>query len=329
MRGESRRFCFVDNLYAIGVVLVLMGHSHSSDWSTFQGTILEKIIDFIYTFHMPLFLFIAGFLLMNTSAIEKRGYANWVKDKAMKLLPPYLVLSGVAAVPKYYLENRRMVGFGKHLISALFQPRLTVWGHFWFIPVLFLTYVVFGFLKYKGLLEGKRIVSVLFITGILYMAPIKTLWFGLSDFKTGAVFFVVGASCYVVMDRWGVITRSVRIISAVAAAVVSIVLWNQNLHCSLVNLLIALLMILACYQVAVLIGKNKAAKWISRHNFTLYIYSWPFQAVAMVLCRRMPWYITSSTMFVIGFAAPIVMIVVYEKCQFIQNKFFDAVLGIK
>lgn len=72
--SSVKRCSYIDNLYTIGTVLVLVGHSHSSDWSTFSGTIFEKIVIFIYTFHMPLFFFIAGFLFVNSHSWEKVGY---------------------------------------------------------------------------------------------------------------------------------------------------------------------------------------------------------------------------------------------------------------
>lgn len=48
----SKRYPKIDILYTIGILLVLFGHSHSSDWSTFEGTILQSAIEFVYTFHM-------------------------------------------------------------------------------------------------------------------------------------------------------------------------------------------------------------------------------------------------------------------------------------
>ena len=58
----------IDGLYALGILLVLMGHSHSSDWTKFQNTPLVSLIKFIYTFHMAMFIFIAGFLFQNNRA---------------------------------------------------------------------------------------------------------------------------------------------------------------------------------------------------------------------------------------------------------------------
>lgn len=73
---SQKRYYEVDILYAIGTFLVVLGHSHSSNWENFQGTILVKIIDVIYTFHMPLFFFIAGFLFWNSNKLFKIGYKN-------------------------------------------------------------------------------------------------------------------------------------------------------------------------------------------------------------------------------------------------------------
>lgn len=73
---SQKRYYEVDILYAIGTFLVVLGHSHSSNWEKFQGTILVKIIDVIYAFHMPLFFFIAGFLFWNSNKLFKIGYKN-------------------------------------------------------------------------------------------------------------------------------------------------------------------------------------------------------------------------------------------------------------
>ena len=51
----GKRYPWIDVLYSIGIILVIFGHSHPSDWSVFSGTFFEKLIIFIYTFHMPLF----------------------------------------------------------------------------------------------------------------------------------------------------------------------------------------------------------------------------------------------------------------------------------
>ena len=89
----------VDVLYAIGIILVVLGHSHVSDWSFFSGTAVESMISFIYVFHMPLFFFIAGFLFCNSDSLSKKGFAKWICDKVIRLMTPYIVLSVLAILP--------------------------------------------------------------------------------------------------------------------------------------------------------------------------------------------------------------------------------------
>ena len=50
---NKKRFREIDVLYALGALLVILGHSHPNDWSTFPG----EWVRFIYYFHMPLFFF--------------------------------------------------------------------------------------------------------------------------------------------------------------------------------------------------------------------------------------------------------------------------------
>lgn len=76
--AKQRHYAEIDHLYTIGIVLVVLGHSHSSDWNTFSGTILETVIEFLYTFHMPLFFVIAGFLFASSSRIEREGFGTWL-----------------------------------------------------------------------------------------------------------------------------------------------------------------------------------------------------------------------------------------------------------
>lgn len=117
----------IDALYTIGIFLVLIGHSHPSDWSLFEDTFYVDVITFIYTFHMALFFFIAGYLLENSNSIERFGYKKWIRNKALRMLTPYIVFSVVALFPKYYIEHHSMPDL-QAILTTIFQPRSGVWG---------------------------------------------------------------------------------------------------------------------------------------------------------------------------------------------------------
>ena len=73
----------------MAIILVVIGHSlHEYDSSHGTHTFVYQ---FIYSFHMPLFVFISGYLLSN-SMISHGGikpYRDFVKDKTIRLLLPY------------------------------------------------------------------------------------------------------------------------------------------------------------------------------------------------------------------------------------------------
>lgn len=151
----KKRYTEIDVLYALGTLLVIAGHSHSSNWDRFQGTILPTIIGVIYSFHMPLFFFIAGFLFLNSDKLLKIGYGFWIKEKAIKLLTPYVVLTVFGGIPKYYIENESFSGVVEVMVQSFVKPRLNIWGHFWFIPVLLLIYIIFGIIQ-KSISNTKK-----------------------------------------------------------------------------------------------------------------------------------------------------------------------------
>lgn len=70
---------WIDWAKAIGIYLVVVGHC------TFTNTNIEG---FIYTFHMPLFFLISGFLYKK----EKLSITLYLKKLTNRLLVPYLLI---------------------------------------------------------------------------------------------------------------------------------------------------------------------------------------------------------------------------------------------
>lgn len=330
---EKRRFPEIDAMYFLGTLLVVLGHSHSSDWSTFSGTFLEDLIVFIYRFHMPAFFFVAGFLFLNSRGFERLGLKKWIAEKAGKLLIPYVTLSLIVIIPKYMVEHHGIDGFGQYLVEAIFIPRVGVWGHFWFLPVLLMCYILFGIWRTYFLQKKIRdSVALVLVTTVIYFLPIKIRWFALSDLKDEMIFFAAGILAYSMGRRKFHKRESVvRITEMVLTFGVSLVLHTKFSQYKMLLLIVAFLMIDCMWQMSCLLESGALISWVSRHNFTIYIYSWPAQAVAMVLCTALgfPWYLTTPVMFAVGLAVPSILAVAYEKINCIHNRFFDLVLGIK
>ena len=111
----------------VGILLVVSGHSYPFD--VYISPRLWKIKDFIYLFHMPLFLFLSGYLL----TYNTRPTGSYICRRAVRLLVPYFALSAIAFVPKVLVQQflNDSVEFSVwYLIKTELIPRDNVWGHF-------------------------------------------------------------------------------------------------------------------------------------------------------------------------------------------------------
>ena len=234
----KRHFEEIDTLYALGIVLVLIGHSHSSDWSRFTGTVLESAIRVIYTFHMPLFFVIAGFLFYHSDAIERKGFRHWFLDKSLRLLTPYLVLSYGALFPKFYVEHG---GFGAFtvmdLLNTLLIPRRGVWGHLWFLPVLWMCYLLFGLWRRKRNADNQRLMllGALSVSLLFYFLPLRTELLALSDLRESMVFFAAGMGLQAGYARLAILLpekdKSVRLLYVLPAlCALALGVWLNTVH---------------------------------------------------------------------------------------------------
>ena len=332
----SRRWKEIDCLYAIGFILVLIGHSHPSDWSSFEGSVLRRVVLFVYTFHMPLFFFVAGFLFQNSDSLKKRGYRKWIADKALRLLTPYFFWSLIALVPKYYLEHRRLTGIGQATLDVFINPRAGVWGHFWFLPTLFLTYAIFGALRSFVKSDKRLIAGSLICAAIIYFLPIKTGVLGLADLRSSLTFFSVGMAINLTQGAFKKLhlqSSGDTVLLCFVTTIVCVLLTDMSYRFRAVGLVVALLMIPELWVVASML-KGKSFSWIGERCFTLYVFSWFFQATVMLALDRFAPASTSLSvyfflMFAAGLAGPVMVIAAYDKLEILHTKQIKLVIGAR
>lgn len=131
---------FIDNLKVILIFLVVFGHLIERYIDT--NSSLLGIYMFIYTFHMPLFIFISGFLSKNIHKSRKIFFES--------LLIPYIVLNLIWYSLAYLYT-------GTTIIPVLY-PGWTLW---------FLLSLFFWRISLKYLVKIKYIVPISFVLGIL------------------------------------------------------------------------------------------------------------------------------------------------------------------
>lgn len=131
-------------LQTFGIILVVLGHSF------YQFPSDTPFIRWIYGFHMPLFFFISGYLLKyvhgDLAHLQLSGRTGYMARKARRLLVPYVVISSLFFVPKALMSRYsvRPIQLNLHdYLDQLLIPYHNVFGAYWFMPTLFLVFIVF------------------------------------------------------------------------------------------------------------------------------------------------------------------------------------------
>lgn len=296
---------FIATARCIGILLVVFGHSFPFD--VYIPLPLSKTVEFIYAFHMPLFIFLSGYLLTRNT----RSSGEYIRRRGFRLLLPYFVLSVAAFVPKVLIQQflNDSVEFSvRYLIRTELIPRENVWGHFWYIPVAFFL-SCFGVVMLKSMRKHRAVRwAVLVATYLLLFAPQFTNWFALEDLRKTAFYFVLGMvvadwdpEACVVSNRWWLL--------AFPAALALFVAVNT----ALTDSLIACLMIGFVLHVGTRLPLNKVNLFaaIEKNSFTIFLLSWPAQAVVEVVCNKLlhlPVLLTMGMMFLAGITVPLVCV---------------------
>lgn len=137
-------------LQIYGIILVVIGHANIS-WS--ENNPLYIFRDWIYSYHMPLFIFISGYLLQYTlqekeisiNNLVSSNYWNFVFQKAKRLLLPYVFISSLVFFPKVYFSYyalRPINGSINEWIHMLIYPWDNVIAIYWFLPTLFIITII-------------------------------------------------------------------------------------------------------------------------------------------------------------------------------------------
>lgn len=123
-----------------GILLVVAGHAFVEP---------EKrnfVKDFIYSFHMPLFFSISGYLFMSKLEAYKERSGRFISNKARALLIPYLFISVLSYTLKAFF-NRYSLRAVEVSFSDFVHGLIYPWDNsnvfLWYLPTLFILFVFF------------------------------------------------------------------------------------------------------------------------------------------------------------------------------------------
>ena len=155
------------------VLLVVVAHSTRmyTDYGTFSpansSPLLAAVTEYIYQFHMPLFIFLSG--AVYAFCINGGKYADnvaFVKSKAKRLLIPYFIVGFLYVVPVMYALGL----VGDNMLNYCYWGILLSWNavHLWFLEALFWIFLFAMAVKKILILPSKRRLLLLPISAAIF-----------------------------------------------------------------------------------------------------------------------------------------------------------------
>jgi fucose 4-O-acetylase-like acetyltransferase len=160
-KGSNNRIHWIDMAKGYGIILVILGHI------PLAGKLWE-LNSIIYSFHIPLFFFLSGYVF----TIKENKYLDFQKHKIKTIIKPYfglgLILISYTFVSMYFvLKITNKSEYINIITSFVLQKRM--WT-LWFLTCLFLINISYYFFKQhvKNYIHLGIIVLIICILGIIY-----------------------------------------------------------------------------------------------------------------------------------------------------------------
>ena len=225
--GGGHRIAYIDALKGFATICVVLGHIAMGclETDTFPEaySLFFCVRNFIYAFHMPLFMMISGFVFS-----QAYSDAEYVVDQkrahrqAGNLAIVYLLWSVITGFSKIVLNQ--FVNRDVSILDILLIAAKPI-AHFWYIYVLFFYYLLFSVKTMKRV--GKWQALVLGITACIIGKQFAAPWFALDNFLAYILFFYIG-SAYKRHKNWIIGNRRLLLILIPIAVILEMICWDRN-----------------------------------------------------------------------------------------------------
>lgn len=215
-RAGRQRIEWVDAAKGFGIVLVVAGHELrgllTAGIITDDG--IARLVDrWIYSFHMPLFFFLAG-LFVPKAFHRWNKVGSFLKDKLATVAYPYFVWSILTILLKSSLGS---IPNTPRTLSDIPQIIYAPVEQYWFLYALFLIISLFAILRRLHLSPG----SIVCMAALTWILPVATSWPILNVALSDSLYFSTGAlAAGFLIDEDGPLRSSASLLLAFAISII-------------------------------------------------------------------------------------------------------------
>lgn len=177
------------------MLLVVLGHNVLTIPNDPNFPITSAIIGLVYSFHMPLFMFISGYLYYFTKLRKDKPYVETIKEKLVRLGIPFMVFTVVTLFAKIALSSMMLhpaeLSLG-YFVDTFVLYKINPLVEMWFVITLFVLMLLYPI--YKWSLANKQRMFLVFAVSLLvyYFAPRTITLFQLNNVADMFFFFYCG-----------------------------------------------------------------------------------------------------------------------------------------
>jgi fucose 4-O-acetylase-like acetyltransferase len=175
--NDGMRSTRIDAMKGIAIMLVVLGHAIQNNIADFDNNIVFRAI---YSFHMPLFMFLSGYLALNKEINLKR--------KFMALVLPFVAwhLLNYVIIP-----SNQSVEFSTYITRWIKSPDYGLW----FLWVLFINFCILFAVQRSSVILGDKGESATLLAAAFFLQLLPVNVLGLGLVKWHFIFF--GAGYYI------------------------------------------------------------------------------------------------------------------------------------
>lgn len=286
----KQRSVTFDIARTICITLVVIGH-YNPDCAPVWWKAINRCI---YSFHIPVFLFISGFLYAFT--LKKGSYTTFIWKKVKQLLVPYLSASLIVISIKLLTQGNAYVENPVSASTYFEIFYLPAAGYYlWFVWVLFIIFSV------THIFQSRQAHTALFTISIVaYFAPFELPdTFCLKRFQEMWVFFTFGVT---MADLKKQAIFDSKWFWATSTTLYTVAYISFGTDGKWQRLIVAILGIGMAISISSMLkglcrGKQKILLPVGAASFTIYLYHTTFSGFAKAALAKAP---LPDTSFIIG-----------------------------
>ena len=164
-KNVKNRIEWVDCAKGLAIILVVYGHA-----LTYFSPNFDSIVHVVYSFHMPLFFALTGYV--SAYSYDNVKFRVFYKKKCNKLMRPYIlygVLLLVFKILKNYFSRTTMSGENINcLVNTILITRKSFVSELWFLPCLLIAHCLMFFIVKRTTIYSWMIVVLCFGFTLLF-----------------------------------------------------------------------------------------------------------------------------------------------------------------